>query len=232
MIKSNTENTGHSGGPQGDASAEAQEPRERLLDAAEELFARQGFDGTSIRDLVTLAGCKNIAAVNYYFGDKKELYDELFRTRMREMLSSRQKAIATVMDKKNKPTLEKLLKEYAVDFLKPFKDLRHSRQFMQLFFRELAEQRLPKDIFVNELAGPTIEIMGNAISLLYPDISKNDIMMSVLLVTGQLVHIVQIKMLFEGAKGHPIGEIDIDEAIEHIVKFSSAGIRALGKGSM
>jgi AcrR family transcriptional regulator len=228
MIESNTKNTKHVDRPGVD---EAHETRERLLDSAEELFARQGFDGTTIRDLITLAGCKNIAAVNYYFGDKKELYDELFRTRMQEMLESRSKAIAAVMDKKHKPTLEKLLKEYAVDFLRPFQDPRHSQQFMQLFFRELAERRLPKDIFINELASPTLEIMENAISTLYPKINKKEIMMSILLITGQLIHIMQVKILFEGVKEHPIGSIDIDEAIEYIVRFSASGIRDMGKGS-
>ncbi|MGD0077896.1 MAG: helix-turn-helix domain-containing protein, partial [Sedimentisphaerales bacterium] len=83
MKKSNAENTLHPS--KADASGELSETRERLLEAAEELFARQGFDGTSIRELVTRAGCKNISAVNYYFGDKQELYEELFRDRLREM---------------------------------------------------------------------------------------------------------------------------------------------------
>jgi AcrR family transcriptional regulator len=213
------------------AAEELPETRERLLEAAEELFARNGFDGTTIRDMVTLAGCKNISAVNYYFGDKRELYEELFRNRMREMRESRLKAIEAAMDKRNKPTLEKLLGAYAEDFLKPFKDIKRSQRFMQLFFRELAEQRLPNDIFLNELAGPTIKVMEDAISAICPKIDKQDLLMSVLSVTGQLVHIMQIKVLFEGAKGHSIASIDIDEAIEHMVKFSAAGIRALGKGS-
>jgi len=213
------------------AAEELPETRERLLEAAEELFAAQGFDGTTIRDLVTRAGCKNISAVHYYFGDKKELYEELFRDRLREMRESRLKAIEAAMDKRNKPTLEKLLGAYAVDFLKPFKDLKRSQRFMQLFFRELAEQCLPEDMFLNELAGPTIEAMEEAISAICPKIGKQDLLMSVFSVTGQLVHIMQVKVLFEGAKGHSIASIDIDEAIEHIVKFSAAGIRALGKGS-
>jgi AcrR family transcriptional regulator len=229
MKKSGAENELSS--TKADASGELHETRERLLEAAEELFARQGYDGTSIRELVTLADCKNISAVNYYFGDKKELYEELFRDRLREMRESRLKAIEEVSDKKNKPTLEKLLLAYAEDFLKPFKDIHRSQRFMQLFFRELAEQRLPKDMFLNELAGPTITAMEDAITAICPNINKHDALMSVLSVTGQLVHIMQVRVLFEGAQGHLIASIDIDDAISHIVKFSAAGIRDLGKGS-
>jgi TetR/AcrR family transcriptional regulator, regulator of cefoperazone and chloramphenicol sensitivity len=229
MKNSNAEKALHSS--KAEVSGELSETRNRLLKAAEELFARKGFDGTSIRELVTRAGCKNISAVNYYFGDKQELYEELFRDRLREMRKSRLEAIEAVMDKKNKPTLEKLLLAYAEDFLKPFKSIRRSQRFMQLFFREMAEQRLPKDMFLDEMAAPVMTVMENALATLYPNLSRHDIQMSCFSVTGQLVHIMQVRVLFEGAHGHSIASIDIDDAINHIVKFSAAAIRGLEKGS-
>lgn len=46
----------------------------RLLEAAVELFADQGFAATSVRQVCTAAGA-NVASVNYYFGSKRALYD-------------------------------------------------------------------------------------------------------------------------------------------------------------
>jgi AcrR family transcriptional regulator len=208
---------------------EARITRKRLLEAAEELFAQKGFDGTAIRDITTKAR-RGPAAINYFYGDKRELYEELFRLRLREMNESRVNTIKTVMSDKGKLTFEKLFHAYSVDFLKPFADPQQSQRFMQLFFREMAEQRLPKNMFLEELAAPSLTVMEEAIAAICPNINKHDALMCILSLSGQLVHIVQTKVLFEKAQGHSITSIDIDEAIDHIVKFSVAGIRAYAKG--
>src|SRR5207253_5288065 len=51
------------------------EPRDRLLNAAGEVFAEKGFKGGTVRAICLLANV-NVAAVNYYFRDKERLYIE------------------------------------------------------------------------------------------------------------------------------------------------------------
>lgn len=50
-----------------------EQTRDRLLEAAGEIFAEFGYRGTTIRDICQ-RGKANVAAVNYYFGDKQALY--------------------------------------------------------------------------------------------------------------------------------------------------------------
>src|SRR5207247_5047290 len=55
------------------------ETRERLLRAAERLFADRGFKDVTVRDICRAARA-NVAAVNYHFGDKLGLYREVMQT--------------------------------------------------------------------------------------------------------------------------------------------------------
>ena len=57
--------------------------RERLVTAASELFAENGFRKVTVRDICTAAGA-NVAAVNYHFGDKLGLYREVLERAIAE----------------------------------------------------------------------------------------------------------------------------------------------------
>lgn len=53
--------------------------RQRILAAGRELFARHGYDGTSVRDITARAKA-NLAAITYHFGSKKALFDAVLRS--------------------------------------------------------------------------------------------------------------------------------------------------------
>ena len=64
--------------------------KQTIIEAAMELFADKGFEGTSIRELAAKAGV-NIAMVNYYFGSKEKLFEAMVEeksTYFRERLNS------------------------------------------------------------------------------------------------------------------------------------------------
>ena len=63
------------------AEAKSVDTRERILDAAERLFMAHGYEGTSMRQITGEASV-NLAAVNYHFGSKESLMQEVFRRRL------------------------------------------------------------------------------------------------------------------------------------------------------
>ena len=68
-------------------STKQSETRERLLDAAGPIFAEKGLRRVTVREICEQAGV-NIAAINYHFGDKENLYVEAVR-RARELRAQR-----------------------------------------------------------------------------------------------------------------------------------------------
>lgn len=61
--------------------------KERIIEIAEGLFAKHGFDGTSIREISKKADV-NLAMINYYFDSKKGLLEEIIRDRSRRRLNA------------------------------------------------------------------------------------------------------------------------------------------------
>lgn len=55
-----------------------QDVKRRILLAAKKLFARQGYDGTSVRQICEEAGA-NVALVSYHFGGKEKVFEEVLR---------------------------------------------------------------------------------------------------------------------------------------------------------
>ncbi len=203
--------------------------RDRLLDAAEELFCEHGFEGASIRDIAASADC-NIASVNYYFGGKEKLYEEVWRRHLIPMRDARIVSVNKVMSQSDgKPQLEELLKAFADAFIGQMVDDNKSRQLGILMAREWIDRRLPANMFFDDVIKPTMSAMHKALVETCPGLDESKVPLVVLSIAGQLVQVAHIKAIFEQGDEADLPMFDLTEAIEHIVKFSAAGIRAYAK---
>ena len=125
-----------------------QSARDRLLDAAEQLFAQKGFTATGIREITNEAN-SNIAAVNYHFGSKENLYCEVFRRRLIVLREMRITSIDKVISQtKHEPTLEELIRAFAASFIGPQAGDDQLRRFRDLMIREMSDPHLPKRVFL------------------------------------------------------------------------------------
>jgi len=207
--------------------------RDRLLDAAEELFCERGFEATSIRDIASSAGC-NIAAVNYYFGGKEKLYEEVWRGHLIPMRNSRIASIEKVMSQSGpQPRLEDLLRSFADAFVGSMVDASRTSRLSKLMAREYIDKHLPALMFLDEVIMPTVTAMRHALARTCPDLDESKVLPVVFSLIGQLVHMVHVRAMFEQGGDHPdLPIFDSSEVIDHIVKFSAAGIRAYAEGKI
>lgn len=60
---------------------EFSEKQLQIIETAERLFSKKGFDGTSVRDIAEEAGI-NVAMISYYFGSKEKLMEALFEVKI------------------------------------------------------------------------------------------------------------------------------------------------------
>jgi AcrR family transcriptional regulator len=209
-----------------EASAETRDVRERLLEAAEQLFGDRGFGGTTVRDLAAAAKC-NIAAVNYHFGSKEKLYTELWRRLLIHMRDVRLDGIAKVMSEaQGRPTLEELLRAFGNAFLGPFLDEPRASRVMKLMAREMIDQHLPANMFMDDIITPTMAAMGGALHSVCPELGKEMVPLVLFSLVGQLIHLVRMKAMSEHLQSNGIPIFNLATGIDHIVAFSAAGIRA------
>jgi len=201
---------------------------QKLLDAAEKLFAEKGFDGTSVRDITNEAKC-NVAAVNYHFGGKDNLYKEAFRRKLILLRDIRVKRIDEVMSRAGETTLEDLLRAFGKAFFEPLVGVSGGSRFIKLWLREMLDQRLPAAMFIEETFRPVLGSLQKALLKVCPSLGEARSMSSAHAVVGQLAHLLQVHEFW--AQAHDSPEFDLNSALEYIVEFSAAGIRGFAKGS-
>ena len=200
--------------------------RDRLLDAAEELFCEHGFEGASIRDIAASADC-NIASVNYYFGGKEKLYIEVWRRHLVQMRDARIASIDKIMSQSQAPPrLEDLLRSYANAFIEPLVGESRGGRFIKLMAREMIDQHLPQNMFVEEMIIPVMTALQKALVKTCPGLQESEARLAILSIVGQLIHTVCAKAMFEWTDNPDIPKFKLTEIVNHIVKFSAAGIRA------
>jgi AcrR family transcriptional regulator len=204
---------------------DCEDTHDRILSAAQKLFAENGFDATSVRDITTEAGC-NVASVNYHFGGKDRLYLETFRSMLEVLRVQRLALLEELTGREPVPTLEDFLESFASGFIDPLANQSQGQLFMALVAREMVDPRLPHDVFFREFVHPVLERAMVALSEFGPNLEPETARMCIMAMVGQLLHALRAQHLFahhDRTLGYPEY---LKEYIPHFVRFAAGGIRA------
>ncbi len=87
--------------------------RDRILDAAEALFAERGYDGVTLRQIASEAGV-DVALASYHFGKKLDLFNAVFERRAEALNRSRLEALRNVQRESAPafPTVEQIIEAF------------------------------------------------------------------------------------------------------------------------
>ena len=166
------------------------ETLDRVLVAAESLFAENGYDGTTMRQITRLANV-NLAAVNYHHGAKESLYLEIIRRRLQPINESRlQNLTEAERQAAGAPVpLDLLVDIMARPLFELYADADHGgRHAARLIGRSLAE---PLPFMAEFLAAefqPTMSRFGQALRRHAPTLSPEDFLWRLSFVVGAMLH--------------------------------------------
>src|SRR5215468_3247427 len=139
------------------------ETRQRLLDAAAEVFADGGYRRATIAEICRRAGT-NIAAVHYHYGDKQGLYAAVFDHAQRRATSED----TTPVDERASP--EERLRAHVTTFVGRLLDPRRPAWIARLLAHELIEPTQVLDRLVRKRMRANHQLIASAIrELLGPD---------------------------------------------------------------
>jgi len=201
---------------------EVDETRQRLIDAAEPIFAEIGYEAATVRMICERAGVKNIGAVNYYFQGKEKLYTEVVKN-----------ALSCCSD--GLPFPDWPTGTSAVEKLKDFVRVLMSRfvraprlSAMQLVTREFAQPSLATREAVMQHIHPMAHLLHEILEQLIPRVPMEKRWLIGFSVVGQCLYYRQNWAVVEILAGKEAMEkLDIDTLSGHIAGFSLA---ALGFG--
>ena len=103
--------------------------KDRILNAAERIFAEQGLDAVSLRAVTTEAGV-NIAAVNYYFGSKAALLQAMTQRHFAPVNAEQLHRLEQIEANAQKLSVENILRAYTTPIFAMF-DAQRGREWMQ-----------------------------------------------------------------------------------------------------
>lgn len=204
--------------------------RDRLIEAAGQLFAGRGYEETSIREIAEAAGA-NVAAINYHFRGKENLYREVIRERAAACCADRMAFLAPALEAGQSPDLERVLGDVVRLHISRLFQAQGPDRDIALFFREISTPGPGFDIMMEEMIGPTHYAMCEILMRAVPGLSQHKATLCITSLFGQMVHFVRARVVVSRLTGEDYTKAFLDEITDHVVRFSLAGIRDAGEGT-
>lgn len=203
--------------------------KDRILGAAEELFAQFGFSGTSLRQVTSRADV-NIAAVNYHFGSKEELFEAVL-TRRLDPMNLRRVALLDRFERETPSaplSCERILVALFAPALELARDPRlGGKNFLRLLGRAYADPAPFIRRFLSEQYAPMIARFKVAFGRALPHLPKKELSWRLHFIMGALSYTLAgtdaLKLIAELS---PKETTNDEVLLRRLAPFLLAGLKA------
>ena len=206
-----------------DAGSSSAATRDRLLEAAAQEFAEHGFKRATVRNICQRAGA-NVAAVNYHFGDKEQLYVATLQHWLGLAIQKYPPDMGVAPDA---PPEERLL-AFVRGFLFRMLGRGAPAWHGQLMAREMVEPTAALDTLASNIVRPLSQKVESILrELLGPAATDDVVRQCAASVVGQCCFYRHCApMLAKLYHQQCYGEADLEHLARHITRFSLEGLRA------
>lgn len=203
--------------------ADGMETRDRLLDAACEVFAERGYHHATVAEICRRAGA-NQAAVNYYFGDKAALYIEAWRRAFERFMKPDPLESDHALP-------EERLKDYIHGIMKKFTEQTVQGRIARLYLMELVHPTGLIHEAWHELIEPRRQkLLGIIRAVMGKETTDETVLFCEMSILNQCRALLTISPEdLEYLLEQPLSPDLVERMADHIVRFSLEGIRAVGK---
>ncbi len=202
--------------------AAAPDTRDRILDTGERLFAAHGFDGTSLRQITEAAGV-NLAAVNYHFGSKEELYTQVFVRRIVPINARRMEMLDTAVKAAEGRAVA--VRAIFESFARPvFEMADRAPGFLRLLARNVGAPPAFMAPVMEAQFRPLITRYVGLLQQALPQLPPKTVFWRMHFMVGATLHCASHHFTIDQMSGGLCHTHDVEEMLEHLADFAVAGI--------
>lgn len=194
-----------------------------LLDCAEEFFLARGFEHVSIREITAASGA-NVAAINYHFNGKTNLYREILARRMDAIAREKISMLAQFASRIPAASLEELLGAYIRSYFDTLNSSTDMDRLMQIIYREMGPDAVATDLVTTRLVMPIHQALQAAILNVCPTLDPGHTSLCISSTTGQILHFIRARDILKTLRTPAQNTTFIEDTIRHITQFSLRGI--------
>lgn len=165
------------------------DPRELLIEAAIRLFAERGYAGTSVRQLAQETAL-NIAAVNYYFGGKQELYAEALKRAfmpVRDALPSTSAIFSEALESGSVESAREAVRHFIREFLLSLLPTANGASNARLLAREMTDPTPAFERIIRDFVLPRNQVLVDLLKLARPELDAQQLQLVASSIFGQCV---------------------------------------------
>ncbi len=198
----------------------------RLLDAAEALFARHGYNGVSIRDIAGAARA-NISSVYYHFGSKQKLLEAVCRRRMLPVVAERAAALAAAEGGGQPLSLERLVAAFVGPTLRAAQGRGRDAAMFRRLAGHLATDPKPEvRRAIRAIFDESVCDFVTRLRAIHRGADAESFFWAVACAMGAALYVQSDLAHLAGMLGRQSAPPDAERGLRHITRFIEGGIAA------